>query len=53
MVIFRQYTIDPVFVRMKFVEACLKLYNGKDRRTHRYPKHEAGDVDKGIISVPE
>ena len=49
--VFRYHTIDAIFLCMKSVEACLKLYNDKDHHTNGNTHSQSGSVDEGVIPV--
>ncbi len=51
MMIFGQHTIDAIFLCVKSIEACLKLYNDKDHHTNGNTNSQSGDVDKSVVPV--
>jgi hypothetical protein len=50
---FSQDPIDAVFLRVKSIEACLKLYNDKDHHANGNTNSQSGNVDNSIIPVTD
>lgn len=50
---FRQYPEDAVFLRMKIVEAGLKLDDDEDYHTNGDARRESGDIDQAIAPVTD